>query len=256
MDSFHTTWFLFVKIRIKKWIYWQSFRRTPRFSKPEGCRNLKCWWRRPTFLSCAVTPPALSIKLCWLQGAHFQLGQIARSRAHPHFTKFTPGSTSEMTMNTFTWVDPLQLSHLAEMSSPPDLQSRCCRFWKRTWDAQRCFYLLDPKKGWFGTSKSPDAVFESCKWEGMELGTDSSPCRSPSQGKAGQDGEGRDEGQLKLLPTLVTARPFCLRPGWGLVLQGKIPDALLIYVRVCWPDTVSWENRLWNKGARHEWTEW
>lgn len=90
-----------------------------------------------------------------------------------------------------------------------------------------------------------------CFWklweEEMKSGTDSSPCRSLLQGKVGQDGEWREEVQLKLLPILFTAQPFCLCLVWGLVLQGKIPDALLIYVRVCWPDTVSWENRLETK---------
>lgn len=128
-----------------------------------------------------MTPSALSIKLYWLQGTHFQLGQIARSQAHPCFTKLMLGSTSETTTNTFIWVDPLQLSHLAETSLPRDFQDHSCRFWKRTWEARQCFCLLDPEKGWVWTSRSPDAVSESCerrKWsKGQTAAYVGVPCK-------------------------------------------------------------------------------
>lgn len=95
----------------------ESFRRTPCFPRLEGCKNFKCWGKKSTFLSNSMTLPALSLELCCLPGFHFQLEQIARSRAHPDCTELPWAAPKK-------WPQPL-LSTL-DPSGCPTLQSLAC----------------------------------------------------------------------------------------------------------------------------------
>lgn len=194
-----------------------------------------------------LTPSALLISPHWLWG------QTTRSRTSLHFTEWlhwvTVCGTWEITTNTsLSEYIPSDYPILQKQVHLWTSEVTVADFEHRPWEAQNCFLSTRPwERVGLDFQKSRCCLWELWEKELMS-GTDSRLGVSLLQGKVGQDGECREEVQLKLLPILFTAWPFCLSLVWSLVLQGKIPDTLLTYVRVCWPDTVSWENRLETKG--------